>query len=63
MSSPNQNSADMNAWLAKANASAFAPSRDFGDPSAESEQENPSDQAVSGAGRDVSSDGALDDSN
>ena len=53
----------MNAWLAKANASAFAPSREFGNPSAESEQENPSDQSITGAGRDTSSDGALDDNN
>jgi hypothetical protein len=63
MSSPNSNSADMNSWLAKANAAQFTPSREFGNPSAESEQENPSDQGVSGAGRDVSSDGSLDDSN
>lgn len=61
MSSPNQNSAEMNAWLAKANAAQFDPSREFGNPSAESEQENPSDQAISGAGRDVSSGGSLDD--
>lgn len=60
MPSPNQNSADMNAWLAKANANQFIPSREFGTPGAGTEQANPSDSDIAGAGRATSSDGSLD---
>jgi hypothetical protein len=65
MSSPNQNSRDMQAWLARANASHFSPNpREFGEPGladgSNTNQSNPSDSDVTGAGRDVSSPGTLD---
>jgi hypothetical protein len=66
MSSPNQNSSEMKAWLAKANAAQFVPNDDFGSFGADTDdfgQENPSSQGVTGAGRNVSSDGSLDSSN
>jgi hypothetical protein len=55
-----QSTRDMQVWLAKANAEQFSPSSEFGDPSGSSQQKNPTDIIVSGAGRDVSSDGSLD---
>ena len=63
MPSPNQNSAEMNAWLAKANANQFVPSREFGTPGAGTQQGNPTDESLTGAGRNVSSDGSLDSDN
>jgi hypothetical protein len=65
MSSPNQNSRDMNAWLARANASHFSPNTQaFGEPGAadgsNTNQSNPSDSDIAGAGRASSSDGSLD---
>lgn len=61
MASPNKNSAEMNAWLAKANANQFVGSRDFGTPDSGTNIANPSDESVSGAGGSVSSDGSLSD--
>lgn len=60
MSSPNQNSADMKAWLAQANANQFTSSREFGNPAGGTEQGDPTSDDIGGAGRNVSSDGSLD---
>lgn len=60
MSSPNSNDAQMKAWLAKANAAHFGTNCDFGNFGEDGDQGNPTDHAISGAGRDVSSDGSLD---
>lgn len=45
MPSPNQNSSDMNAWLAKANANPFSSSWEFGNPAGDTEQDNYEDES------------------
>ena len=61
MPSPNGNSAEMQAWLARVNKDPFGTSSNFGSGNqADDEQGNPTDKAITGAGRDVSSDGSLD---
>ena len=61
MASPNQNSAEMQAWLRQANQAQFDPNpREFGSPVGNTNQDNPSDKAIAGAGRSTASDGSLD---
>lgn len=60
MSSPNENSRQMQAWLKQANAAHFGTDCEFGSFGADSDQSNPTSKEITGAGRDVSSDGSLD---